>query len=348
MNYSDQKGARLNRPTTFNKLLIEDNPLQVLPQLALAIGLNEALFLQQLHYWVRKSKDGWIYNTYEQWQEQFPFWSTATIKRIVYSLEDKGLIISKQPDSFDRKKYYSINYDQFDTLGTPDRSDRIEGMSQNETFRTDQDETFITENTTETTNQEIKYSASSQSDEPELIYIDEPIVKEFKNSDNKADSFDKGPNAYDNDTYIEFPPNFQALSTTRKAKVTPSGHLSRPPKLASPNNSDHYRFYLALCEVTNNNPALQSRKVHGMSKKLVKAGYTIQDLQDFKLFWQRDWRYLRDKRMPTPEELYSDIEKSKALFKESVQEELDEQALKDMFVDGQIPDILRQEKTYDQ
>jgi hypothetical protein len=31
-------------------LLIEEPPMQVLPSLAAAIGLEEALFLQQLHY----------------------------------------------------------------------------------------------------------------------------------------------------------------------------------------------------------------------------------------------------------------------------------------------------------
>ncbi|WLF74824.1 hypothetical protein Q3V38_08385 [Limosilactobacillus fermentum] len=46
-------------------LLIEEPPLQVLPSLAKSIGLNEAIVLQQIHYWIRKSnnlKDGhkWI------------------------------------------------------------------------------------------------------------------------------------------------------------------------------------------------------------------------------------------------------------------------------------------------
>ena len=139
-------------------LLIEDFPIQLIPRLAVAIGLNEAIFVQQLHYWSRKSKDGWVYNTYEQWQkDNFPFWSIATIKRIVYSLETKGLIISKQPDSFDRKKYYALDYDQLDTLGgvdyieLSDGMDQIDamGMDQNDTLRTDQFDTLsLTETTT--------------------------------------------------------------------------------------------------------------------------------------------------------------------------------------------------------
>ncbi len=45
-----------------SSLLIEESPLQVLPSLAKAIGLNEAIFAQQLHYWLRgksgKEHDG--------------------------------------------------------------------------------------------------------------------------------------------------------------------------------------------------------------------------------------------------------------------------------------------------
>lgn len=35
-----------------SKLLIDDYPIQVLPKLAKVIGLNEAIILQQLHYWL--------------------------------------------------------------------------------------------------------------------------------------------------------------------------------------------------------------------------------------------------------------------------------------------------------
>ncbi|WP_373278108.1 MULTISPECIES: hypothetical protein [Geobacillus] len=51
-----------------SNLLFDDQPLVILPQLALAIGLNESIVVQQLHYWLKKSEnvhDGykWVYNT---------------------------------------------------------------------------------------------------------------------------------------------------------------------------------------------------------------------------------------------------------------------------------------------
>ncbi len=69
-------------------LLFAERPLVINTQLAMKIGLNEAIVLQQLHYWLRDTNSGmecdgvrWIYNTTEQWLEQFPFWSESTLKR---------------------------------------------------------------------------------------------------------------------------------------------------------------------------------------------------------------------------------------------------------------------------
>lgn len=102
-----------------SKLLINEYPLQVLPGLAKAIGLNEAIILQQIHYWLRHAKvehDGrmWIYKTVEKWHEQdFCFWSKDTIKRAITSLKNQNLLLVEQlaNNSFDRVNYYSIDYD---------------------------------------------------------------------------------------------------------------------------------------------------------------------------------------------------------------------------------------------
>lgn len=106
-------------------LLIPEPPLQVLPSLAAEVGLNEAIVIQQVHYWLLKSgkqKDGrtWIYNTYDDWKKQFPFWSTRTIMRIVASLKKKKILLTTS--RFNRSKFettlwYSIRYDKLSTLG---------------------------------------------------------------------------------------------------------------------------------------------------------------------------------------------------------------------------------------
>jgi len=101
-----------------SRLLINEYPLLVLPSLGAKIGLNEALVLQQLHYWIEKSdlifdNKKWVYNTIEEWEEQFPFWSNRTIKRVFENLEKLGLIFKEKlaKNKFDKTNYYSINYD---------------------------------------------------------------------------------------------------------------------------------------------------------------------------------------------------------------------------------------------
>ncbi len=110
-----------------SKLLIEESPLTFQPSLAVAIGINEAIVLQQVHYWITNAKnkgyeqDGfkWVYNTYAEWKEtNFPFWSESTIQRIFTNLEDMGLIVSIQPmkGKYDRTKYYRIDHSKLDTI----------------------------------------------------------------------------------------------------------------------------------------------------------------------------------------------------------------------------------------
>lgn len=109
-------------------LLIAETPLQVLPSLAVAVGLNEAMFLQQLHYMLvnigHQQADGrrWIHNTHEKWNNQFPFWSVSTIRRIVSNLKSFGVIVTS--DEFnkmgvDKTLWYTIDYEAFENLKNP-------------------------------------------------------------------------------------------------------------------------------------------------------------------------------------------------------------------------------------
>ncbi|MCX7570365.1 hypothetical protein OS242_10355 [Tumebacillus sp. DT12] len=106
-----------------NKLLFDEVPLVIQPSLAALIGLNEAIFIQQLHYWLRRSQHNgpeydnrpWAFNTYEGWQDQFKFWSVSTTRRVINGLEKSGLVIST--DKYNRRKadntkWYTIDYDK--------------------------------------------------------------------------------------------------------------------------------------------------------------------------------------------------------------------------------------------
>lgn len=101
-------------------LLIDDYPLIVLPALAEEIGLNEAIFLQQLNYWSQpKLNQGivdeqgrrWIYNSVEAWHAQFRFFTERTLRRTISNLENLGLILSTlryKRNPMDRTKSYAI------------------------------------------------------------------------------------------------------------------------------------------------------------------------------------------------------------------------------------------------
>lgn len=99
-----------------SNMLLKDYPIMVLPKLAVLIGLNEAIVLQQLYWLLNKPECGkilanqkWIFNTYEQWQEYFPFWQSRTIRQIFTNLSKMKLIEFCQPEGrISRRKYYRI------------------------------------------------------------------------------------------------------------------------------------------------------------------------------------------------------------------------------------------------
>lgn len=106
-----------------SKLLIDDKPVMVLPKLAIAIGLNEAIVLQQVHYWLETYEsadksdhyhDGkwWVYNTKEEWTANFPWWSENTIWRALTNLRDLGILTTGNYNKkgYDRTLWYTINY----------------------------------------------------------------------------------------------------------------------------------------------------------------------------------------------------------------------------------------------
>jgi hypothetical protein len=111
-------------------LLIDESPIILLPSLAQAIGVNEAIVLQQIHYWLRnfervetrkpiaerthyRAGRWWVWNTMADWQaDNFPFWSLRTVERTVASLYEKGLLISEafNPEKYNHTRWYSIDY----------------------------------------------------------------------------------------------------------------------------------------------------------------------------------------------------------------------------------------------
>lgn len=114
--------------------LLDENPLLVFPRLAKDIGLNEAIALQQIHYWVTRSRHTrndsghrWAPGTWEWWKTQFPFWSVSTIRRAFKNLEDSKLILVKQTARFN---WVAVDHDALALVGEPDRDVKLNTLDE--------------------------------------------------------------------------------------------------------------------------------------------------------------------------------------------------------------------------
>ncbi len=113
------------------------HPLLIPPDLAKEIGLHEAVILQQIHYWLEKSNhliNGclWIYNTYQAWQQQFPFLSLSAIRKAIARLEGLNLLKTERFDKqrWNQTKWYSINYQRLEVLISSICSNRTDRSAQ--------------------------------------------------------------------------------------------------------------------------------------------------------------------------------------------------------------------------
>lgn len=107
--------------------LFDKKPIVLDKHIAKAIGLNEAIILQQVHYWIEVNKKAkrnchegryWTYNTIKEWTEEFPFWSKDTVKRTFKKLRQTGLMIVGNFNTMqmDRTLWYTIDYEKLDVL----------------------------------------------------------------------------------------------------------------------------------------------------------------------------------------------------------------------------------------
>ena len=124
--------------------ILNSHPLVLDKELAVVLGLNEALILQQVHYWIEINKKNnrnfhegryWTYNTIDEWHEEFPFWSNSTIKRTFKRLRDMNLIIVDNFNVYqmDRTLWYTINYEELEKM-IKDEENNSDTLDQNDTM----------------------------------------------------------------------------------------------------------------------------------------------------------------------------------------------------------------------
>lgn len=111
-----------------SKHLFAERPLVVDTTLARILGLNEAIVLQQVNYWIEINKKKnlnfyddkyWTYNSIKDWREKiFEFWSLDTVRRAFASLEKSGILITGNynKQKRDKTKWYSIDFSKLDEI----------------------------------------------------------------------------------------------------------------------------------------------------------------------------------------------------------------------------------------
>ena len=87
--------------------------------LALRYGVNAAILLDNIHFWISKNKangtnfhDGytWTYNSIEALSKQFPYLSAKQIRTALLKLKDEGIIITGNysNNAFNRTTWYAL------------------------------------------------------------------------------------------------------------------------------------------------------------------------------------------------------------------------------------------------
>lgn len=124
MNQIDLSNVIIKHSSTF---LTSDPTVKIVPDdLAILIGVDQTMMLCQIDFWIQNHqddehcKDGryWIYESYDNWKEQFPYWGKTKIREIIRKLKEKNLIITGNYNkmSGDNTKWYTVNYDLLDKI----------------------------------------------------------------------------------------------------------------------------------------------------------------------------------------------------------------------------------------
>ena len=89
------------------------------PEIAEAIGVDEAIMLHHLTFWIvvniksyKNQYEGrtWTYNSVESFKIDFPYWSNSQIRRILKSLVKQGIIIEGNYNKikYDKTMWYAL------------------------------------------------------------------------------------------------------------------------------------------------------------------------------------------------------------------------------------------------
>lgn len=276
-----------------SKALYDEPPLLVFPSLAKRIGLNEAIVVQQLHYWLQNAKSGkvvdgtrWIYNSVEEWREQFPFWSRNTIRRILEKLEQLEIVIVGNFNdlSLDHTKWYRLDYEKLDEYHREKKKGKAVNFGKSSTLANRSSKVgqkdlpnfgnAIPETSSETSKQKETKTLAPASPAPA------PSLPSGHD--------DNGPNPVENAQTDGKPPTLKESSEPQK-KSSGKRKVSDVPPAGDP----ALDAITILCYGTKDAYFPNSKRIRNCYRDVAKVDGppTIEELRGFYLWWKReDWR----------------------------------------------------------
>lgn len=292
-----------------SKLLFNEQPLVVDKQLAKLIGLNEAMVLQQIHYWIEINKKVrnnyredkyWTYNTIQEWQNEFPFWSYDTVKRTLAKLRKQGILITGNFNKLkiDRTIWYTINYDVLEKLNIEHEEKKNEENKKEEIID-DNDEITPVDNHVEDENKLNEEADTIIEDEniKPLETLKFPISADCSNGKNPISA--KCPNAKGQNASMQkgnLPSPLPEISTETSTEISNqsisqsigSNNKNIQPKIDGqtdiPNKQmDNYNHIIKDCELDSIDESFRDAVSHAIkllfldieNKKRIKIGENI-------------------------------------------------------------------------
>lgn len=216
-----------------SRMLFNDQPVVINRELANLIGLNEAIVLQQVHYWIENNKKAgrnfiegryWTYNSIQKWhKENFAFWSLDTVKRTFSKLVKIGIFITGDfnKDGRDRTKWYSIDEDALEWI-EESVGQRINGSESEEII----------------TNFDSK--ASEENDSMQLGKMTQCISANCTNALGQEASMHKG------NLHQPLPKTSTKISSEISNSIHPSEETQDTPKTKGMDGGTHKQDYIAI------------------------------------------------------------------------------------------------------
>ncbi len=271
------------------KVLLENEITMVFqPKLAEIFGVTESIILQQMHYWLLKSKhiiDGapWIYNSYEAWHGQINFLCKRTIIRAIKKLEDAGVVLSSNfnRSKMDKTKWYTIDYEKLESLCDAFVDSKNSGsaaeLETNEVLSDIPDDSKKLGNDTSLGSIEISSDTFSNNENSNNQYHYDDADKTYKNLNEASISIEKECEFYNN---------------TSESMDKPSEFIHKhhsPSSIVSKSPMDNANFNKAIPEITTETSFKEEEKkgefsdvVNFYSENISCASpYEIQQLKVF-------------------------------------------------------------------